>query len=113
MTVHCVFTGDGSGPSLTKATAEDEAAILDSGDKKKGRQIKPGKALKVLVHGKDYKEKREKKEKARQQQRELMSKYIKDDEATSPSNKEDSEEWQKYQELLGKSDQHVETSRRS
>ena len=65
----------------------------------------------MLVHGKDYKEKREKKEQAKQQQRELMSKYIKDTESPPPSNKENSEEWRKYQELLGKSDQHVETSK--
>ena len=84
---------------------------MDSGDKKKSKQIKPGKALKVLVHGKDYKEKKEKKEKARQQQKDLMSKYIKDDNNSQATNKEDSEEWKKYQEMLGKSDQHVETSK--
>ena len=40
------FLGDGDKPAVTKAAAEDEAAILDSGEKaKKSSKIKPGETL--------------------------------------------------------------------
>ena len=69
------------------------------------------------MHGKDYKEKKEKKEKAREQHRQMMSKFIKDDpsgsasDASAAARKSESSEWRKYEEMLGKSDEHAKQSK--
>ena len=108
------FSGEGEAPHVSKETPDDESAILDSGDVKKAKSkgIKAPKALKSIVGGGKSKEKKEKKEKQRQHQRELMSKFTSDQDATEDTEeKEKSEEWKKYQELLGKSEQDVQESK--
>lgn len=93
--------------------------MLDNADdakKHKSKGLKPGKALKqvkgLVGGGAKAKEKKEKKEQKRQQQKEMMSKYVSDEPDNAQSiNKEDSEEWKKYQELVGKSEHDVQESK--